>query len=59
VCLWVGCASLPVYAAQTLSIGYVQQSDDPRYDDKHITAQFFWGKPWVARLWGQKWRSRK
>ncbi len=40
VCLWVGCASLPVYAAQTLSIGYVQQSDDPRYDDKHITAQF-------------------
>ena len=41
VCLWVGCASLPVYAAaQTLSIGYVQQSADPRYDDKHMTAQF-------------------
>ena len=40
VCLWVGCTSLPVYAAQTLSIGYVQQSDDPRYDDKHMTAQF-------------------
>ena len=40
VCLWVGCTSLPVYATQTLSIGYVQQSDDPRYDDKHITAQF-------------------
>ncbi|MEN9425425.1 MAG: hypothetical protein RL122_2808 [Pseudomonadota bacterium] len=40
VCLWVGCTSLPVYAAQTLSIGYMQQSDDPRYDDKHMTAQF-------------------
>ena len=40
VCLWVGCASLPVFAAQTLSIGYVQQSADPRYDDKHMTAQF-------------------
>jgi ABC transporter substrate binding protein (PQQ-dependent alcohol dehydrogenase system) len=29
-----------VFAAQTLSIGYVQQSADPRYDDKHMTAQF-------------------
>ena len=51
VCLWVGCASLPVYAAQTLSIGYVQQSDDPRYDDKHITAQFLGqalGRPTVG-----------
>lgn len=25
---------------RTLTIGYLQQSDDPRYDDKHITAQF-------------------
>lgn len=51
VCLWVGCASLPVYAAQTLSIGYVQQSDDPRYDDKHMTAQFLGqalGRPTVG-----------
>ena len=51
VCLWVGCTSLPVYAAQTLSIGYVQQSDDPRYDDKHMTAQFLGqalGRPTVG-----------
>jgi ABC transporter substrate binding protein (PQQ-dependent alcohol dehydrogenase system) len=40
-----------VYAAQTLSIGYVQQSDDPRYDDKHMTAQFLGqalGRPTVG-----------
>ena len=51
VCLWVGCTSLPVYAAQTLSIGYMQQSDDPRYDDKHMTAQFLGqalGRPTVG-----------
>jgi ABC transporter substrate binding protein (PQQ-dependent alcohol dehydrogenase system) len=46
---WLACTS--VWAEQTLTIGYAQQSDDPRYDDKHLTAQFLGqalGRPYAG-----------